>query len=181
MTTEIAMYQDSLSLLQAHDVYKSELLSIGMCENNKKRNFDSVTVYILRDGKPHQAVKFSSLLLKDKNTLVVRYTEIGCNACSDLTFKTMERSQELRNKYNIIVLVDFSNYDAYLKWKKISEITYPIFWIQKGKLPFETEHQDYSYLFTINKASYTNDFFKPHSIFTEYVENYINHLLFITN
>ncbi|MDB5275888.1 MAG: hypothetical protein JWR61_843 [Ferruginibacter sp.] len=166
-----------LDLLKYKQDYLIKTIEISGKENNKFYEFGSLKYFELSDGDKINPQKISNLLQKDRETLIVRYTEIGCNSCTDSTFAIMEgQKPSLKEKYNIIVLVDFSNSDAYLKWKKLANITYPVYWCEKGLFPFEIENGNTSYIFTISHNSAANNFFVPKSNFSEIIKIYFNNL-----
>src|SRR5437899_1127163 len=133
--------KDSLGRLKESNTYIKKLLHVEFTENKHLYSFDSSNLYILVDGrhKPYKSV--AGLFKEGRKKLVLRYTEIGCNACADSTIKILKVNKNIPDNYDIVVLVDFTNYDAYLKWRKISDFTFPVFYVAKGNLPFEIEQQ----------------------------------------
>ncbi len=135
---------------------------------------DTIMISKLVDGKIQDKFKISSVLSKDTCNLIVRYTEIGCNACADSVIATLKKKSTIMKKYKVIFLVDFSNFDSYIKWKKISEINYPIYWAAKGSLPFKLEQNNLSYLFTVDKLKKVSNYFLPNSKFPSIIDIYID-------
>jgi len=121
-------------------------------------------------------MKLRSILSSVRKTLIIRYTEIGCNACADSTFKLIRKNRNLIDEYDVIILVDFSEYKYYVKWKKISEIDNRILWVKRGSFPFLIENEKVSYLFTIDSGLKPSSFFIPNSNFVPYIRDYLNSL-----
>lgn len=156
--------------------YLLKLINNSGKEDNKIHNFNNIEYFEILDGNKKSANPLTGLINSGKKKIFIRYTEIGCNSCADSTFKYLSKYKSLSNQYDIIVLVDFSNIDAYLKWKKVAEILYPIFWVKKGQLPFEIEKENHSYIFTVNKNSEVNNFFIPDSKFPKFIDTYFKNL-----
>jgi hypothetical protein len=168
--------KDSSDMIQYANYYLTTQFDICFTENNIKYDIKNVKLYTLKDGKPQFERVFGSAFTEKKKKLVIRYTEIGCNSCSDSTIRAISNNKSLREVYNIIFFVDFSNYDAYLKWKKITEIQDPVFWVEKGSLPFTLEKLNDSYLFTIDEYGIPNNFFVPNSRLPYYINTYLTHI-----
>ncbi|MCC7525690.1 MAG: hypothetical protein IT250_12760 [Chitinophagaceae bacterium] len=169
----ISQLRDSIGRVYAENHYMGQLLSLNYSERNRKNEFETIDAFRIEDGKKAPYKKLVSLFKDSQKLLVIRYTEIGCNACTDITIKSIRENKELTKTLNILILVDFTNNDAYLKWKKISEIDYPVLWVKKGDLPFEIEKQSSSYLFTIDSSLVATHFFIPNSMFPVYIRQYL--------
>jgi hypothetical protein len=163
---------DSFSFFNFQKAYLTQLIYMANWENNRLQDFNSIKVYDHTDEKKQSPIFLTTLLKKTKPNIVIRYTEIGCNSCADSTFKFIRMHKKLIRQCNILVLVDFSNYDAYLKWIKVSEIPFTVFWLKKGDLPFKIESENSSFIFTVNSLAEVNNFFVPNSRFSEYIANY---------
>lgn len=174
--SNISAFTDSINYLKYQKTYLTDLLNVATIENGHTYKFDSTKVFDLRDREKQFFKLFCAMCKTKKEHLVVRYTEIGCDACSDSTFRYMKKYAKLDSMFDIIVLVDFTNYDSYLKWRKISEISCPIFWVKKGDLPFAIEEENASYIFTVNSALQVSNFFLPNSRFSNYIKNYFEKL-----
>ncbi len=174
----VAALLDSVELFHFQKIYLTQLISSGFIENDRKYTFNNILTYALSDGKKQSPESLVNIFGKAKKTIVIRYTEIGCNACADSTFAYAKKYKKVDSLYRVLVLVDFSNYDAYLKWKKISEIEYPIMWIKKGDMPFTIESGSSSYIFTVNHSLEVNNFFVPNSKFTNFIDMYFRNLQF---
>jgi hypothetical protein len=163
--------------LSYQQAYLQKVINVSQAENNREYDFSIIKYFEINDNGHSNAKPLLSFIKNDKKTLIIRYTEIGCNSCTDSTFAILENNKsELAKKYNINILVDFSNIDAYLKWKKVSEINYPIFWLEKGQLPFEVEKGNNSYFFVLNSSNTVNDFFIPDSKFSSFIKTYFTNL-----
>ncbi len=169
---------DSVGLFHFQKIYLTQLIDIGFIENGRKYTFNNVQVYELNDEKKQTPRPLVDLLKMARQNIVIRYTEIGCNACADSTFEYIKKYRKIDSLYRIIILVDFSNYDAYLKWRKISEVEYPVLWIKKGDMPFSIESGSSSYIFTVNHLLEVNNFFVPNSKFTNFIDRYFFNLEF---
>src|SRR6185436_4842424 len=165
----IKRIKDSMDLIQYVNYYLDTQFDICFSENNRKYDIKHVKLYTLKDGKPKFERIFGSIFTEKRKRLIVRYTEIGCNSCSDSTIRAISNNKNLRDAYDIIFFVDFSNYDAYLKWRKVTEIRDPIFWVEKGSLPFSLEKLNDSYLYTIDEYFNPDNFFIPNSRLSFYI------------
>lgn len=165
-----SIFNDSLDFLNNKNSYLNDLITVGYVENNTNYKLDSISLFQLNDQKKEFSVSLGNFIQKDQ--IIIRYTEIGCNSCADSTFKYLARHPELTTKYDVTVLVDFSNYDAYLKWRKITEVSYPVMWVSKGNFPFQIERFNSSYIFTISRKLDVDNFFIPNSRFPQFIDNY---------
>lgn len=167
---------DSIDIIQYVNYYLNSQFDIGFIENNFRYDIKNVKLYSLKDGRPQFERVFGSILTDKKKKLIIRYTEIGCNSCSDSTIRAISNNKNLRDVFDIIFFVDFSNYDAYLKWRKITEISDPVFWVEKGSLPFTLEGLNDSYLYTIDEYLKPGNFFVPNSRVPYYINTYLTHI-----
>lgn len=167
--------KDSADIIKFANYYLNKQFDIWFAETNKKYNIQNVKLYALTDGKPQFQRIFGSIV-SAKRKLIVRYTEIGCNSCSDSTIRSINKNEALRKMFDIIYLVDFSNYDAYLKWRKVAEISDPVYWIEKGSLPFGLEESNDSYIYTVDEFSRPGNFFVPNSRLPYYINAYLEHI-----
>ena len=172
----IKKMKDSADIIQFANYYLTRQFDICFTESNKKYDISQVRLYTLKDGKPQFEDFFGSVLRGKKKNLIIRYTEIGCNSCSDSTIRSINKSETLRKMFDIIYLVDFSNYDAYLKWRKVAEISDPVYWIEKGSLPFGLEESNDSYIYTVDEFSRPGNFFVPNSRLPYYINAYLEHI-----
>ena len=168
--------KDSIDMIQYANYYLSSQFDISFTENNLKYDLKNIKLYGLKNDKPQFERFFGSLLAEKKKRLIIRYTEIGCNSCSDSTIRAIGNNKRLREVFDIIFFVDFSNYDAYLKWRKITEITDPVFWVEKGSLPFTLEKLNDSYIYTIDEYSKPGNFFVPNSRLPYFINTYLSHI-----
>jgi len=168
--------KDSIDMIQYANYYLSSQFDISFTENNLKYDLKNIKLYGLEKDKPQFERFFGSILTEKKKKLIIRYTEIGCNSCSDSTIRAIGNNKRLREVFDIIFFVDFSNYDAYLKWRKIAEITDPVFWVEKGSLPFTLEKLNDSYIYTIDEHSKPDNFFVPNSRLPYFINTYLSHI-----
>jgi curved DNA-binding protein CbpA len=168
--------KDSMDMVQFANYYLNSQFDISFRENNLKYDIKNVKLYILKDGKHQFERVFGSMLTEKRKKLIIRYTEIGCNSCSDSTIRAISSNKNIREFFDIIFFVDFSNYDAYLKWRKIAEISDPVFWVEKGSLPFTLEGSNDSYLYTVDEYSKPGNFFVPNSRLPNYINIYLTHI-----
>ena len=168
--------KDSIDMIQYANYYLSSQFDISFTENNLKYDLKNIKLYGLEKDKPQFERFFESILTEKKKKLIIRYTEIGCNSCSDSTIRAIGNNKRLREVFDIIFFVDFSNYDAYLKWRKIAEITDPVFWVEKGSLPFTLEKLNDSYIYTIDEYSKPDNFFVPNSRLPYFINTYLSHI-----
>ena len=168
--------KDSIDMIQFANYYLSSQFDISFNENNLKYDIKSIKLYSLKTDKPQFERVLGSILTEKKKKLIIRYTEIGCNSCSDSTIRAIGNNKRLREVFDIMFFVDFSNYDAYLKWRKIAEITDPVFWVEKGSLPFTLEKLNDSYIYTIDEYSNPDNFFVPNSRLPYFINTYLSHI-----
>lgn len=168
--------KDSIDMIQYANYYLSTQFDISFTEGNLKYDIKNLKLYSLKNDKPQFERVFGSMLTEKKKKLIIRYTEIGCNSCSDSTIRAISNNKGLREVFDIIFFVDFSNYDAYLKWRKIAEITDPVFWVEKGSLPFTLEKLNDSYIYTIDEYSKPDNFFVPNSRLPYFINTYLSHI-----
>ena len=168
--------KDSIDMIQYANYYLNSQFDISFTENNLKYDLENIKLYGLKNDKPQFERVFGSILTEKKKKLIIRYTEIGCNSCSDSTIRAIGNNKRLREVFDIIFFVDFSNYDAYLKWRKIAEITDPVFWVEKGSLPFTLEKLNDSYIYTIDEYSKPDNFFVPNSRLPYFINTYLSHI-----
>lgn len=168
--------KDSIDIIQYANYYLNSQFDISFTENNLKYDLENIKLYGLKNDKPQFERFFGSILTEKKKKLIIRYTEIGCNSCSDSTIRAIGNNKRLREVFDIIFFVDFSNYDAYLKWRKIAEITDPVFWVEKGSLPFTLEKLNDSYIYTIDEYSKPDNFFVPNSRLPYFINTYLSHI-----
>lgn len=163
---------DSVNKYKSKSFYLNKLWLQGLKNRSIKIN-NELEAYKLENSQRIK-VNLDTFFLK-KPALVIRYTQIGCNACLDSTFKILPRFNNLK-KYNIITIVDFQNQDYYIKWRKISEFNGSVYWIRKGDIKFPIDHGSDSYIFTVNKSSRTENFFIPNSNHVQYLKEYLKEL-----
>jgi len=174
LVNNVTALKDSIDKIIPRSEYMANLINVEFTENKQVYSFDSSKAYRLVDGS-HEFYKYANHIFKEgRKKLILRYTEIGCNSCADSTILFLKRHKKIATNYDILILVDFTNYDAYLKWRKISEIDFPVLWVQKGELPFEIEQHNSSYLFTVNSSLEVDDFFIPNSMVPAFIHKYLN-------
>jgi hypothetical protein len=160
----INLLTDSISYINGVNGYYSGLLKIKMKLSNITLDDNSIKVYdITADTNKSNPVKISSILGKNNHSLILRYTQIGCNECSSLTVKKLKTLRKLHPDLAIYAFVDFTNYDSYLQWRKVGEIDFPVFYVKKQNFPFDKDCNEYSYVFLVNKDGVASDFFVPNS------------------
>ncbi|MBN1186435.1 MAG: hypothetical protein JXB49_29435 [Bacteroidales bacterium] len=166
---------DSVNKFTAEKYYFSQLIWLNL---NVEMKYipNNVNVYEMADKTKKNPIGLRSFLSGNKKKLIVRYTEIGCNACTDSTFKFIRKNDSLLNKYDVFVLVDFTDYESYIKWRKISEITDKVLWLKKGTLPFHIEKENTSYLFVADREGNASSFFIPNSKHSDYLRMYFKRL-----
>lgn len=170
---EVINLTDSIKKANFEKQYMVNLIDLGMKENNKIFSLTNINIYEIKDDKYLYPKTITPLLDGAKKTLVIRYTEFGCNSCADVVFNLIKKFK-IDEQYSILILTDFTKYEYYLKWKKIAEINYPVYRVKKGELPFEINKLNASYLFTINEFMIMNDFFIPNSSFPSFTKQYIS-------
>lgn len=170
--TNNLMLNDSLQkTLMRMDYFESLSLKNYQFNNSK---LDSIQLYkIVENG---QLVK-SSFKNIGKERFVIRYSEIGCNTCTNLIFKRPERLKEIEAKFDLIVLVDFNRYEDFIRWKRVTEIEKDIFFVKRGDLPFDSSFGSSSYTFILDNSFMAHSFFEPYNVFPEVVHDYLDKVL----
>lgn len=163
---------DSLQMAKYVVNYLGGQFTLSFVENNKVYDVSQIDLFRLKDGQAETAGRIGDLF-EGKNKLFVRYTEIGCNSCSDSTIKAINQTKSLKDRFQVVYLVDFSNSDAYLKWRKVTGITDPVYWVKRGALPFAMEQSNESYVFTVSAHSKVGNFFIPSSRLPYFIHNYL--------
>jgi len=131
---------------------------------------------ITEDTSKSSPINFSSIFKGNKYSLVLRYTEIGCDECSSLTVKKLIKLKQQHPDLPIYAFVDFTNYDSYLQWRKVGEIDFPVFYVKKGAFAFDKDCSQYSYIFTVGGDGTASNFFIPNSGITSPLEDYFDHI-----
>lgn len=176
-TAQNSVLLDSLSESKGEKFYLSSLVKASFENDLNNFNFFDFKGYELDKGKKQRVRDFNSVFEDvKKKKIIVRYTQIGCNACADSTFKLINRNKKLLTNYEVLVLVDFTDVISYLKWRKIAEVEYPVLLIKKGDLPFPIETGPSSYIFIVNNKK-PEHFFIPSSGYTSYLKDYLNSLM----
>jgi hypothetical protein len=169
--------KDSIRYINGVNEYYAGLLLTKMKLSNLTLNDKQIKVYdITADTIKSRPIKISSLLGKNKHTLILRYTQIGCDECSSLTVKKLKALRKKHPDLPVYAFVDFSDYDSYLQWRKVGEINFPVFFIKKENLPFDKDCKNYSYLFLVNKDGVVSDFFVPNSGYPQMVDYYFENI-----
>ncbi|GAO41953.1 hypothetical protein FPE01S_01_09660 [Flavihumibacter petaseus NBRC 106054] len=168
--------KDSMNYVNFKLQYVTQQIDLAFKEGNRAVTLEKVLAYHLKDGKRQQPFRLSELATGNKRKLIIRYTEIGCNQCADKVVSLIKSNKGIERDYETIVLVDFSNYDSYLKWRKISEVDFPVFWVKKGDMPYGVEKDNNSYVFVLNPNAAATSFFIPDSRFESYIATYVNTL-----
>ena len=171
-----ASIKSMMASREGKEEYLSQLIDLGFHENTRRHNLDTIKVFQLEEKQKTAPRLLQTVLSTGKPKLVIRYTEIGCNSCTDSIFNILEQYPSVRKKYGVLILIDFSNYDSYLKWRKISAPSDTVLWLRKGDLPFAIEEGNKSYMFTVNSFMELNDFFIPNSIFPNVIHSYLNNI-----
>lgn len=169
----IALITDSLNKLAGEKYYLTKLVKASINDNDIKLS-ENVVAYEMADTLKLRPKKLTSLFQTHKKKMFIRYTQIGCNSCTDSTFKVIKSAKDFNDRYEVIVLVDFTSYEYYVKWKKIAEVDNKIYWVKKGDLPFKTEEDPASYIFALDRQDKTTSFFIPNSLYTTYLRNFFN-------
>jgi hypothetical protein len=175
LTDSISAQNRSFDKVRTENLYLSDLLMVGL-KNNYQVIPKTVNAYEMKDRGKSSPINLLSILKTGKKKLILRYTEIGCNACADSSFRLIRGMKNLKDKYETLVLVDFTDYNYYLKWKKIGDISEKILWVKKGDLPFLLEDRNLSYLFVVNSDLVASSFFVPNSLFTKPLNSYLSNL-----
>jgi len=169
----IDILTDSLGKVNFERFYLNQLISLNSCNTILSEN---LYAYELADEERQNPICLKTIVTSGKNKIIVRYTHIGCNACTDSTFNLIRRNKRLLDKFEVIVLVDFTDFQTYLKWRKLSEMTEKVLWLKKGELPFQIEKENASYIFTVDHSGIASSLFIPKKMFPKYLKNYLNGL-----
>jgi hypothetical protein len=175
VTDSLVSVSDRLGRLNFEKDYLSRLITFSLDANNKPIP-DDILVYEIDDVERKFPKKLTSIIKNGKKKLIIRYTEIGCNACTDSTFQQIRKTERLKDKFETIVLVDFTEYEYYLKWRKIADVQEKVLWLEKGRLPFEVEQENTSYMFIVGGDLKSTGMFVPNSLLTGYLKSYLQNI-----
>jgi len=168
---------DTVRYVNGLNQYYSELLKFNIKSSDFSFKNELIKAHdITADTNKATLININSLFGKSKYSLVLRYTQIGCDECSGLTVKKLEALRKAHPDLPIYAFVDFTNYDSYLQWRKVGEIDFPVFYVKKGGIPFDQNCNDYSYLFLVNKAGIASNFFIPNSGIPDILAYYFDHV-----
>ncbi|MDF2476873.1 MAG: hypothetical protein K0S24_2356 [Sphingobacterium sp.] len=168
---------DSILVLNDANRYYSDLLKFEIKSSDYPFEKDDIKLFnITQDTSKSTSQSLNSLIKGNKFSLILRYTEIGCNECSSITIKKLNQLKSLRPDLSIYALVDFSNYDSYLQWRKVGKINFPVYYLKKGGIAFDKDCRDYSYLFMIDDKSSASKFFIPNSGMPMVLDYYFDNL-----
>jgi len=161
---KVMVMADSVRYLSDANRYYSDLVKFGNKSSEYSLENKDMKVYdISQDTTKSIPVAFNTIIKQNRYSLILRYTEIGCNECSDLTIKKLNKLHQLRPDLPIYALVDFTNYDSYLQWRKIGVIDFPVFFLKKGGIVFDNDCKEFSYLFMVDNRCVASSFFIPNS------------------
>ncbi|OJV17168.1 MAG: hypothetical protein BGO21_07245 [Dyadobacter sp. 50-39] len=166
---------DSLTKVSSENDYLKLLLSIGYRPSLHKDIPPIDDAYEVTDTAFLNPVKIFSKA-DTRKQLVIRYTAIGCNSCTDELFKTLNRTPELSKRYDILVLASYSDYMYFLKWYKIAEVNCKVLFLSKGKIPNDLENDNTSYAFVLDRGK-VSSMFIPNSLFPDQTKVYFKSLL----
>ncbi|WP_442795896.1 hypothetical protein [Pelobium manganitolerans] len=172
--SQLELSQKAVQKLESENEHLKEFIAV-----NSQKNFIFLPAlaeaYEVSDtGRKKPIQVFNNITRK---TLVVRYTAIGCNACSDLFFKKLNQQKDVLNKYDVLVLADYSDYVSFLKWYKIAEVNQKVLQLEKGSIPLPLEQVNSSYVFVIDRDKRVSSLFIPRSLFPEHISLYLKSLV----
>ena len=93
-----------------------------------------------------------------------------------MTIKKLNELRSLHPDLAIYAFVDFTNYDAYLQWRKFGNINFPVYYLKSGGIAFDKDCKDYSYLFMVDNNSRASNFFIPNSGMPAALDLYFQHI-----
>ncbi len=162
-----------LEKLKSEKAYSDDILSMNYIIGI--HDLTSIGLSNISTDGIRKFIPFKALFSKNrKDKFIIRYNQVGCNTCVDLFFKNKKLLTRLSRRYEVLVLVDFSNYQDYVVWKKTSEMERGIYWLKKEKLPFDANFKENSYSFIVNDQLLSSKYFMPNNQFPSYVEKYVN-------
>lgn len=80
---------------------------------------------------------FLNELLKDKNRLILRFSELTCNVCVDSELLNMKKYLNVIGSENIIILASYKTIRDLIIFKRINRIEFPVFNIAESDLPVD--------------------------------------------
>jgi hypothetical protein len=93
-----------------------------------------------------------------------------------MTINKLNELQSLHPDLPIYALVDFTNYDSYLQWRKVGKINFPVYYLKKGGIAFDKDCKEYSYLFMVDNNSITSNCFIPNSGMPTVLDYYFEYI-----
>ncbi|WP_143305758.1 hypothetical protein [Chitinophaga vietnamensis] len=176
-----AILNDSIRYVNGANRYYSDLLEFKIKYSNSLINKVGIKAYdISADTAKLLQTNIHSLIVRSKCSLFLRYTEIGCNECSNLTIEKLKVLNHAHPELPIYILVDFTNYDAYLQWRKVADVNFPVFFVKKGEIAFDEGCNNYSYLFLADNRETAYNFFIPNSRMPDLLDYYLKNAYKLT-
>lgn len=163
---------DSLNKLNTYVDYIDELLNISYLSSSIQiANYKQF--YELQDNDELIPTKIQK---SNKEFFVIRYSKSGCNSCIEMLFKNHNYLAKIKEKYSLIILVNFNSYNEFQNWKKSQISTEEkFFWVNEEKFPLDNLIGKRSYVFISNDLNNVHSIFIPNNLFpnslTKYMDN----------
>lgn len=115
-------------------------------------------------------------LISERNTLIFRYTELGCSPCIDEQLEILNKFQQ-ESKQSIVILSYYRNIRNLGMLMRSHKLTIPVYNFQLNLLPFQIDSLNIPYFFVLNQNHTCSHFFIPEKNYSELTESYLQSLI----
>ena len=106
---------------------------------------------------------------------IIRYSELNCNVCIDSLFSCIDNHLNKKEKQQIHILASYHNRNDLLIFKRINNLSYPIYRIDS--LGISLENLNEPFIFVLNKDYSISHLFIPHKERPQDTRRYLNIVL----
>jgi len=136
------------------DIYKNQLKFI----------YSSNGEIINGNIKVYNKEKKSFLLreiLGNSPKLVFRYSELNCDVCVDLEVKKIKKMAKVIGENNVLMLANYRDLNSLLIFKKIHNLSIPVYNLENQTLGLSVDKINTPYLFVSDSSLATKSMFIP--------------------
>ena len=110
-----------------------------------------------------------------RSRIIIRYSELNCNVCIDSLFSCIDNHLNKKEKQQIHILASYHNRNDLLIFKRINNLSYPIYRIDS--LGISLENLNEPFIFVLNKDYSISHLFIPHKERPQDTRRYLNIVL----
>lgn len=118
-------------------------------------------------------IKFSKII-KDRNILILRYSELNCSPCVDSSISLLNNWVMKIGQENIVILSSYENQNHLNIFKRINNIYFPVYNIKEKIDGMQIEELNKPYIFSIDKKKEIHGLFIPEKTMPEMNIVYLN-------